>query len=102
MENWIFILIGTPAILVSLLGICKTYDTKWTIKTKGMYLSFVILVLTTISFTNIQSSTRFFSTHPYFYYIIAGYAQRCKIIRFWSIFYCLAGIYLYTLAFPWT
>lgn len=101
-SNSIFILIGLPAILLSIYGIISQYNSKWGLTQLGIYMSFIILVLTTITMTNLQSSTRFFSTHPFFYFILAKLAQKTRIVRIWVIFYYLLGIFLYTVGFPWT
>ncbi len=101
-SNALFIAIGAPAIILSLCGLMACYNSQWNLRIKGLYLSFVILVIMTVCFTNIQSSTRFFSTHPIFYYILAIFSQKWKVVRIWIIFYYFAGIFLYTVGFPWT
>jgi hypothetical protein len=101
-SNAAFILIGTPAILISAYGVFTQYNSKWNFRLKGLFLSYFILLLMTIGFTNIQSSTRFFSTHPIFYYFLAIFAEKWRIVRFWIVLYCLMGMYLYTVGFPWT
>jgi Gpi18-like mannosyltransferase len=101
LSNWIFIAIGTPAIILSLYGAATLYRPAWCVQAKGLYLSFLILLVMTVCFTNVQSSTRFFSTHPVFYYILAVLWQ-WRGVRVWIIFYCLGGMFLFTVGFPWT
>jgi hypothetical protein len=101
MGNIVFILIGTPALLLGLTGL-STYSPTFTLRQKGLFLSFAILLVITIFFTNIQSSTRFFCGHPYFYFVLAQLAFKWRIVRLWSVFYWLTGIFMYVVAFPWT
>ena len=101
-SNALFIAIGTLAIILSVYGITVCYKSWWNLRVHGLYLSFGILVIMTVCFTNIQSSTRFFSTHPIFYYILATFSQRWRTVRIWIVFYYLSGIFLYTVGFPWT
>lgn len=102
LNNGFFIVIGAPAIIISTYGVLTHFKSEWNLIEKGIYLSFLILLVMTICFTNIQSSTRFFSTHPIFYLILASLSLKWKLVRFWIMFYCLMGILLYTVAFPWT
>ena len=99
--NIVFIIIGTPAVLLGALGLFS-YEQKFNLNQKGLYLSFVILFVITAFFTNIQSSTRFFCGHPFFYYILAKWALNWRVVRIWSIFYWLTGILMYVVSFPWT
>ena len=99
--NIVFIIIGSPAVL---LGLCTlfTYNHKYNLRQKGLFLSFLVLFLITAFFTNIQSSTRFFCSNPYFYFGLAKIAMNWRIVRIWSIFYWLTGIFMYVVSFPWT
>jgi hypothetical protein len=101
-SNWLFIALGLPSIALSIYGVMVLYDTQWSMSKKGLYLSYTLLLLTTIAFTNIQSSTRFFSTHPFFYYSLAFLGLKHRAVRIWTIFYCLLGMFLYPAGFPWT
>lgn len=100
-QNIIFILIGTPALIIGLLSLLL-YKTTFNVYENGIYLSFMILYFITAFFTNVQSSTRFFCSHPYFYYALARLSQKSKIVSIWSSFYWLLGMLLFVVAFPWT
>ena len=99
--NIVFIIIGAPALLLGFCGLF-TYESRFNLKQTGLFVSFVILFIITTFFTNIQSSTRFFCAHPYFYYTLAKLAMNWRIIRIWSMFYWLTGIFMYVVNFPWT
>ena len=101
-SNLIFIAIGTPSIIIAIYGIKLYYRNFLEDKLRGILLSFVLLLLVIVGWTNIQSSTRFLSTHPLFYYILANLSLKYKVVRVWILFYYLIGIFFYTLAFPWT
>lgn len=109
-SNCIFIFIGIPALIISS-SIFKLIYTEWKLNKNevndlllvklGLYLSFLILYTVTLTLTNIQSSTRFFSTHVVFYLLIYKYLQH-KIVKFWIFLYYLYGAILFFIGFPWT
>jgi Gpi18-like mannosyltransferase len=101
MGNIVFIIIGTPAVIAGALCLLQ-YEKGFDLRQKGLYLSFVILFAITALFTNIQSSTRFFCGHAFFYFAMAKLAQSWRIVRLWAIFYWLTGIFMYVVNFPWT
>lgn len=101
LRNTLFIIIGTPAIVVAFFGLFY-YSSSFNLRQKGLYLSFLLLFTITAFFTNIQSSTRFFCGHPFFYYAIACLSVRFGIIKLWAVFYWLIGLFMYVVAFPWT
>lgn len=63
LSNLVFILIGLPSIIFSLFFLTLPLFRV----EPGLQLSFFILLVLTISMTNLQSSTRFLCTHPAFY-----------------------------------
>jgi len=101
-SNSIFIAIGMPVVIISIYGLKCYYAHFLQDRFKGILLSFVLLLIVIIGWTNIQSSTRFLSSHPIFYYILGQFSFRHKAIRVWILFYYFIGIFLYTLSFPWT
>ena len=101
MGNIVFIIIGTPAVITG--AFCLTqYSKNFDLRQKGLYLSYLVLFLITAFFTNIQSSTRFFCGHAFFYFGLARLAVHWRIIRLWALFYWLTGIFMYVVNFPWT
>lgn len=101
LRNTLFIIIGTPAIIVAFLGLFQ-YSSSFNLRQKGLYLSFLILFGITSFFTNIQSSTRFFCGHPFFYYCMACLSMRVGAVKFWAVYYWLIGMFMYVVTFPWT
>lgn len=101
LRNIIFIIIGAPAVIVGGLGL-SYFSNSFNLRKKGLYLSFLVLFMITTFFTNIQSSTRFFCGHPYFYYIMTRLSMKLKVVRVWALFYWLIGIFMYVVGFPWT
>jgi hypothetical protein len=99
--NLLFIIIGTPAVIVAFLGLFY-YEKTFDLRQKGLYLSFSILFVITVFFTNIQSSTRFFCSHPYFYYAMACLSVKLGLVKLWAVFYWIVGIFMYVVGFPWT
>ena len=97
-QNVVFILLGFPSIIVSIFCLVKS-SMKW--RRLGLTLSFIILLAITILYTNIQSSTRFLCSHPFFYVLLAEGRQR-KLIRFWQLGYFCCGMLLFAVGFPWT
>lgn len=109
LSNIVFILIGLPSIIFSLLFLFHSYNTIHI----GLQLSFAILLFITISMTNLQSSTRFLCTHPAFYInaCLLFFNQKHQsmfkyilfiIFKIWQLGYFHAGIVLFALEFPWT
>lgn len=108
-SNTVFILIGLPSIIFSLLFMFYSYNTI----DIGLQLSFGLLLFITISMTNLQSSTRFLCTHPAFYIhaCLLFYNQKSQsmfkqilfiIFKIWQLGYFYVGIVLFALEFPWT
>lgn len=97
-HNILFIAIGIPALVPAIQCLLR-WPRGASPRLHGLYLSFGILFLVTVCMTNLQSSTRFFSSHPLFYLGIVrlGRAARCI-----ALFYCLAGVGLFAAGFPWT
>lgn len=100
--NIVFISLGLPAIIISIIGLAKLYRFSLPIRQQGLYLSFLLLLLVTVLLTNIQSSTRFFSAHPVFILLLAHLARAWRVIRIWMITYYLCGCVMYSVAYPWT
>jgi phosphatidylinositol glycan class V len=111
-SNSLFIMLGLPAILLGLGSFKGTIkDLKGSLdrnETKkedlikyGLELSFVILTLITVFLTNIQSSTRFFSSHVFFYMIL-GRDAKSKWLELWIWTYLILGGILFCIGFPWT
>jgi Gpi18-like mannosyltransferase len=100
--NIVFIALGLPAIAVSLIGLVKVYRFSLPVSQQALYLSFLLLLLVTILLTNIQSSTRFLSTHPIFILLLADLAARWSIIRIGILSYYFCGLVMYPVAYPWT
>ena len=101
-ERTFFILIGLPSVVVSLLTLTNSGDF-------GLDLSYWILLFVTICYSNLQSSARFFSSHPLYAIglaralIIRGKAtwlQRGIVGYF--ILYNWLGIIMFPARFPWT
>ena len=97
--NLVFILIGTPAIGFGLTFL-GCYSRVWNLPGKGLYLSYCLLLAVTVTMTNLQSSTRFLSSHPIFY-VGLGSGQ-FRLGRIWCLAYCGLGLLLFPLGFPWT
>ena len=110
--NTVFILIGLPALVFSLLFISRPKNLHET----SLQLSFCVLLAVTISMTNLQSSTRFLCSHPAFYVNcvsslygkdggVKGSKLRTvseKIFKIWQLCYYYVGILLFSVEFPWT
>ena len=101
MGNIVFIIIGAPAVIAGFLSLFQ-FNKSFDLRQKGLYLSFVVLFAVTAVFTNIQSSTRFFCGHAFFYFAMAKLALGWRLVRLWVLFYWLVGIFMYTVNFPWT
>ncbi len=117
MSNIVFILIGMPFILITLIYCPFLWNRsneslKIYLKTKykhlksmvflGIFASFIVLFLVTVCMTNVQSGTRFFSAHPMFYIILGRATAKSQIVKSCIFCYCLGGIILYSIGFPWT
>lgn len=105
LNNIVFIAIGFPSIVFSCLTF-KIHKDNYTFL--GLDLSYFILIFITVTLTNIQSSTRFFSSHPLFYINILTLIVNSKpsylngLIRYWWAFYFFIGSFMFYLGFPWT
>lgn len=108
-SNLLFILIGLPSILFSLLSLPNPLHSAQ----PGLQLSFLLLLLITITMTNLQSSTRFLCSHPAFYINICAffYGQERDegwkrvvrgVFRVWQLGYFWVGVVLFAVEFPWT
>ena len=96
--------------------ILKEVDEKKKVYVVSILLSFLILWLMTVLFTNVQSSNRFFSSHIGFYLLLAGIlgseSSNEKMGKIWFgvkvllttyiVFYFWMGTILFTVGFPWT
>lgn len=103
-NNALFITIGLPAIIISLLLIPRPHR-----QTMGLHLSFLLLLIVTILLTNIQSSTRFLGSHPMFYINMATALHSGRFgrgvqfwVKGWSLGMCVCGMVLFAVGFPWT
>jgi len=106
-SNAIFILIGAPSILFTLLF----FKTPQNLTQFSLCFSFSILLAITILMTNIQSGTRFLCSHPVFYInagIYIGQSKSklerlaAKLFKIWQLSYFYVGYFLFCLEFPWT
>ena len=97
-QNLMFILLGCPALVFSVFSLRNMKVIK---KKKGLILSFCLLLLVIVFYTNIQSSTRFLCSHPVFYVLLSKEIHR-PLIRYWQVSYYLLGMILFTVGFPWT
>jgi Gpi18-like mannosyltransferase len=111
-SNIVFILIGLPSLIFSLIFIVKPKNIAQT----SLQLSFWILLIVTITMTNLQSSTRFLCSHPVFYINCVSFfttelnakgKQKWKeilekVFDMWRLGYFYMGIVLFAMEFPWT
>lgn len=99
-NNLLFIIIGMPAVVVAAYALA--FYRPFTHVQQGLWLSFALLVLITVTVTNVQSATRFFAAHPVFYLGLLLLMKRFAIVKVVSLSYYFIGMFLYAVMFPWT
>lgn len=101
-SNTIFILIGAPSIIFTLLFL----KTPQNLTQFSLYFSFWVLLAITVLMTNIQSGTRFLCSHPLFYINAATFIDKsrsrlerlaAKLFKTWQLSYFYGGCFLFCL-----
>lgn len=101
-DHYIPCLIGIPSCVVAILSLKRS-------KSLGLDISFWILLYVTVCLSNVQSSARFFASHPAYYLGAANFMlvkdkmtflQRIGLLYF--IAYNVFGIILFPIRYPWT
>lgn len=104
-RHLVFILFGAPSILTALLSLSNPH-----LRQSGLTLSYYLLLSVTIIYSNVQSSARFFSSHPVYSINLAVFLMAEKgqttwlqrFVLFYIVLYNVAGVLLFPVRFPWT
>jgi phosphatidylinositol glycan class V len=112
-KHTVFILFGMPSILVALVTVGNRY-----LQLSGLTISYYLLLFVTVGYSNVQSSARFFSSHPLYSINMAVFltvgrgdgteAKEAKttfmqrFILLYLVLYNFAGIVMFPIRFPWT